>query len=233
MRPGPAPLGDFLGRRFAARSPLVSWLLFERLGGALAYVLSRFGVPPAAVTLTGGAVGVLGALRLATAERAPDVAVAGGLLLLSYVLDCTDGQLARATDRTSASGAWLDVTVDGVVIAFVSAALSIALVGNGTSPVASVLLAGAYGASRTANLLTSSLVRSDAGGLRLTGMASVARAAYVALIDTPVVYVVLCAARPAPEAFGAVIAALAVMTVVQTVVSARHHFTAGAPAPTA
>jgi phosphatidylglycerophosphate synthase len=224
MAESTAPFSAFVGRRFAARSPVVSWLVFERLGGALAFLLAKAAASPTAITLVGGALGILGALRLATADEPAQAVVAAVLLLSSYTLDCTDGQLARATGRASSRGAWLDVVTDGVVIAFVGAGLTIALLDGGGSPVGSVLLAGAYGASRTANLVTSSQVRADDGGLRLTGLSSIARTAYVGLIDTPVVYFVLCSALLFPNALRWVLALLTVMTLVQTLVSARHHF---------
>jgi phosphatidylglycerophosphate synthase len=49
----------------------------------------------------------------ATGTRAGFV-TAGALLLASFVLDCTDGQLARYSLRYSTLGAWLDATFDRV-----------------------------------------------------------------------------------------------------------------------
>jgi phosphatidylglycerophosphate synthase len=219
------PLADFLARRFVARSPWPSWLFFERLGGAVAYLFARIGVPPAAATLLSGVTGIAGAVLLAAAGDGAGVLAAAGALLLSYVLDCTDGQLARATHRTSALGAWLDVTADAVVIAFLAPALAFALQADGRTATTSLLLAGAYGASRTVSLFTSTQVRrSEAGGMQFTGVASSLRTVYVGLTDTPLVYVVLCATRLLPDLFRAVLVVVTVMTVVQTLVSARHHF---------
>lgn len=224
---GPTPpLSHFVGRRFAVRSPLLSWLFFERLGGVLAYLCGRAGLRPTAVTLVGGAVGIGGALLLATATDVPDVLLALAVLLLSYLLDCADGQLARATGRTSDLGAWLDVTIDAVVIGFVAVSLCFPLAGESRS-VAGLFLAGAYGASRLASLMMSARVSSHPGtGLQLTGMTGVVRLGYVAAIDTPVVYVALCVARLNPDALRIVVIAVIVLTVVQTLVSARNHFAA-------
>ena len=218
------PLRDFVGRRFATRSPLVSWLVFERLGGAMAYLLARVRTPPAVAMLAGGATGILGATLLATAEDGGDAAVAAVVLLLAYGFDCSDGQLARATGRTSAMGAWLDVTVDSVVLAFVTVALSQALGADG-DPLRGVLVAGAYGATRTASLFTATTVRmSDQGGLELHGLRQTLRTLYVGATDTPVVYVVLCATRPATDLLAVAVVVITVMTVVQTAVSAHHYF---------
>jgi phosphatidylglycerophosphate synthase len=219
------PLAQFVARRFATRSPWPSWVLFERLGGAVAYLFARIGVPPAAATLLSGAAGIAGATLLAVADDGAGVVGAGVALLLSYVLDCTDGQLARATHRTSAVGAWLDVSVDAVVIAFVVPSLAIILQADGATATASLLLAGAYGASRAVSLFTSTQVRSsDGGGMQLIGAAGALRTVWVGLIDTPAVYLALCGSRLASDLFRAVIVVVTVMTVTQTLVSARHHF---------
>lgn len=218
------PLGDFFARRFAVRSPLVSWLVFERAGGSVAFLFAHAGISPSAATLLGGLLGAAGAVLLAVAAGPAGAVVAGVVLLASYVLDCTDGQLARATHRTSAFGAWLDVAADAVVVAVVSVALSVALVDGGLDPAWAVVLAGAFGASRTVSLFTATQVRRADGGLQLAGAAATARALYVAAMDTPVVYLALALTRLVTPAFVAVIAVLVLMTVVQTAVSVRHHF---------
>jgi phosphatidylglycerophosphate synthase len=217
------PFTDFVRRRFAAPGPFWSWMIFERVGGALAYGFARLRVAPSSVTLMGGACGVGGAVALGVASAPAHVAEALALLLISYSLDCADGQLARATRRASPQGAWMDVAVDAVVIAFVTAALTHALLDD-SGPFLSLLLGGTYGASRTASLFTSTLVRRDEGGMRLSGLLSRLRTAFTAAIDTPFVYVAVCAARLTPYALEAVIAAVSIMTAVQTLVSARHHF---------
>ena len=236
LRPGPGtsahdlpPFRDLVGRRYAVRSPFWSWLLFERAGGALAYVFALLRVSPSTVTLLGGVSGVSGAAVLGTATESTDLLLAGGLLLLGYTLDCSDGQLARATGQTSARGAWLDVTIDGVVVAFLAAALSSALTAEDGAASLSFLLAGAFGASRTASLFTATRVRSsDTGGLQLTGWKGVLRTAYGASTDTPFVYATLCATRLDPVLFRAAIGAFTVLTVLRMIVSAHHHFRAEA-----
>lgn len=222
------PFTDFVTRRFAAPGPFWSWTIFERVGGALAYCFARLDVPPAAATLLGGVSGVSGALLLAVASTPGHLVMAATLLLLAYSLDCSDGQLARAMGRASARGAWLDVTVDSVVIAFVTAALTFALLGRDSS-IVSLLLGGGFGASRTASLFTSTIVRRDNGGMQLSRSMNHLRTAFVAAIDTPFVYVALCGARLAPGLLELVILGVTVLTVVQTVVSARHHFAARQP----
>lgn len=69
------------------------------------------GLTPNQVTTASLATAVLAAGCAATGTRAGFVA-AGVLLLLSFVLDCTDGQLARYSLQYSTMGAWLDATFD-------------------------------------------------------------------------------------------------------------------------
>jgi phosphatidylglycerophosphate synthase len=220
---GRPPLGEFAGRRFAVPGPWPSWTVFERLGGLLAFLFAVLGVPPSVVTALGGALGVAGAIALGSAADGGGQVLAVVLLLSSYALDCADGQLARATGRSSAWGGWLDVTADGVVIAFVTSALTIAFTVHGAPEPWGLVLAGAYGASRTANLLTSMQVRAEQGGMALTGFRDVLRKGYTSVIDTPVTYLALCVAVSSAGWLGAVVAVLAVMTAVQVVTSASHH----------
>jgi phosphatidylglycerophosphate synthase len=224
------PLPRFLRRNFAARSPFWSWLIFEPVGGALAWLFARLQVTPAVVTVLGGVSGVAGAATLAVAGSAGDLVVAAALLLLAYAFDCADGQLARATGRAGPPGAWLDVTVDAVVLAFVSAAVLVALLADDTPPLLALLIAGGFGAARTASLFTSSLVRStEDGGMKLDGVAALARAVFVAMIDTPWVYLLLCMSRADPRLFRIAIAAVGLLTVVQTAASAYHYFAKSEP----
>lgn len=217
------PFSDFVARRFAAASPFWSWMIFERIGGALAYCFARLGVSPAAVTLSGGAIGITGAIMLGMASSPGHLVGAAVLLLLSYSLDCADGQLARATGRASDRGAWLDVAVDSIVTAFVTASLTFVLLEEDRS-VRGLILGGAYGASRTASLFTSTIVRREKGGMKLSGPMRHLRTAFIAAIDTPFVYVVLCATRLTPTPLAIAILVVTLFTAVQTLVSARHHF---------
>jgi phosphatidylglycerophosphate synthase len=196
VRPEVAPLTQFLRLRFAARSPFWSRLVFERVGGLIAYACARLGIRPNAVTPVGGACGV----------------------------DCADGQLARATGSATAAGAWLDVMVDAVVTSFVAVSVSVALLSNGVGPTGSLLAAAAFGASRTAVLLTASQVRRDGGGLRLDRRQEVLRSIFLAIVDTPFIYLVLTVTRFSPVGLLTVVLLLTVLSAVQVAVSARAHF---------
>jgi phosphatidylglycerophosphate synthase len=218
-------LERFVSGASAGQGPLWDRLLFERAGGYLAFLFHGLRATPDMVTALGGVCGVVGVTLLGTARQISDVVIAGALLLLAYSLDCADGHLARATGRTSARGAWLDVTVDAIVTAFLAASLAVALsTDQAGSPVTSLLLAGAFGASRTAGLFTWTQVRDTKKTVRRTGVGHVVRTLYGAAVQTPFVYALLCATRLSPTAFRTAILAVTVLTVGRTAVAARRHF---------
>ena len=72
---------------------------------------ARRGLTPNQVTTASLITALIAAACAATGTRAGYVA-AGVLLLVSFVLDCTDGQLARYSLQYSTLGAWLDATFD-------------------------------------------------------------------------------------------------------------------------
>lgn len=72
---------------------------------------ARRGFTPNQVTTASLITALIAAGSAATGTRGGYVA-AGILLLLSFVLDCTDGQLARYSLQYSTMGAWLDATFD-------------------------------------------------------------------------------------------------------------------------
>ncbi|MFE3760930.1 DUF5941 domain-containing protein [Streptomyces sp. NPDC059104] len=72
---------------------------------------ARRGLTPNQVTTASLVTALIAAGCAATGDRWGYV-VAGVLLLVSFVLDCTDGQLARYSLQYSTMGAWLDATFD-------------------------------------------------------------------------------------------------------------------------
>ncbi|GHE05857.1 DUF5941 domain-containing protein [Streptomyces alanosinicus] len=77
----------------------------------LARWCARRGLTPNHVTTASLLTALIAAACAATGTRAGFVA-AGVLLIASFVLDCTDGQLARYALKYSTLGAWLDATFD-------------------------------------------------------------------------------------------------------------------------
>ncbi|MFE6887855.1 DUF5941 domain-containing protein [Streptomyces sp. NPDC057694] len=72
---------------------------------------ARRGLTPNQVTTASLLTALVAAGCAATGTR-PGFVAAGLLLLFSFVLDCTDGQLARYSLQYSTLGAWLDATFD-------------------------------------------------------------------------------------------------------------------------
>lgn len=77
----------------------------------LARWCARRGLTPNQVTTASLITALIAAACAATGTR-PGFVGAGVLLLASFVLDCTDGQLARYSLQYSTLGAWLDATFD-------------------------------------------------------------------------------------------------------------------------
>ncbi|MFP3986740.1 DUF5941 domain-containing protein [Streptomyces sp. E11-3] len=77
----------------------------------LARWCARRGFTPNQVTTASLLTALIAAGCAATGTRVGFVA-AGALLIFSFVLDCTDGQLARYSLQYSTLGAWLDATFD-------------------------------------------------------------------------------------------------------------------------
>ena len=78
------------------------------------WLLYRTRVTPNQVTFLSLLVALLGDAALLGWEGRGGLAAAAGLLYLSFVLDCTDGQLARLKKQTSTVGAYLDFLMDEI-----------------------------------------------------------------------------------------------------------------------
>ncbi len=105
-------------------------LIDRPLSRPLTRLLLRTPLAPSHVTLLGVATGLLGAAGLATVSYWGRL---GGVLLLvaSLVLDCVDGDLARARLAQNPAGARLDVVGDYLVNLAVFAGLAIGLLREG------------------------------------------------------------------------------------------------------
>jgi len=123
---------DHLARRTTADSYLAP-LIDRRLSRPLTRLLLDWPVTPSQITLASLLVGLLGAAGLATVSYAGRLC---GLLALvaSIVLDCVDGELARARFEQSAAGARLDVIGDYAVNLATFVGLGIGLARQGLPP---------------------------------------------------------------------------------------------------
>jgi phosphatidylglycerophosphate synthase len=108
-------------------------LVARRLSRPLTARLLATRVTPNAVTIAGIAAGVVGGLLLGVPGAAA-TAAAVALLLVSSVLDCTDGEIARLRFAESRLGHWLDVTGDTVVHVALLAGIALRLAASGETP---------------------------------------------------------------------------------------------------
>ncbi|MEU9580360.1 DUF5941 domain-containing protein [Streptomyces chilikensis] len=94
-----------------ARDGFVTTFLVSPYSKYIARWCARRGLTPNQVTTASLVTALIAAACAATGTRGGFVA-AGVLLIASFVLDCTDGQLARYSLQYSTLGAWLDATFD-------------------------------------------------------------------------------------------------------------------------
>ena len=123
-------------------------LIHRRLSRPLTRFLLRTPASPNAVTVTAIAAGVAGGLLLAL-PGLPAVVGALGLIVLSGVLDCSDGELARLRFAESRLGHWLDVVGDTIVHVAILAGIALRIATEGSAPgwpAVIALLLGAAGA---------------------------------------------------------------------------------------
>jgi len=98
---------------------LYSRFINRPLGRLLAAAAFKLGMSPNAVTVVSAIVTAAGLLVLVTGPAHPARAIIAMLLLvLGFALDSADGQVARLTGTSSATGEWLDHVVDaGKIVA--------------------------------------------------------------------------------------------------------------------
>ncbi|MGL3149309.1 CDP-alcohol phosphatidyltransferase family protein [Microbacterium sp. A82] len=97
------------------------------LGGQVAVIAAAWGWSPNGVTALSATFGALGVGVLAGVTAWWAGPVAAVLLLLGYILDSADGQLARIQRRGGPAGEWLDHVVDGIRAPLVHIAIAIHL----------------------------------------------------------------------------------------------------------
>ena len=121
----------------------------DRLGTVVAAIGMRLGAHPTYLTLVNLVLGIGGSVAV-MAGRSPDrtapLLVAGVVLWqAAYIFDCADGQLARATGKTSAYGGSVDTFVDvAVQISVVVAVSSVILPRHEIPGLLVVLFASAW-----------------------------------------------------------------------------------------
>lgn len=97
------------------------------LGGQAAVIAATWGWSPNGVTALSAFLGAAGVTILAGFPTWWSGPVAAILLLLGYILDSADGQLARIQGRGGPAGEWLDHVVDGIRAPLVHIAVAVHL----------------------------------------------------------------------------------------------------------
>ena len=188
---GPS-LAAFMSRQYARGGPLVTWFLLQPVAGVVAYLSHRIGLRPNGLTAASLVFGIGGCSVLAGADSPAGFGLAGILLVLSYVFDCADGQLARATGQSTYRGAWLDIIADSTIVVALTLAV---LTQSQQDPWHSWGFAAALllGAGRISSLITATLSQRDNSRAewQSKGITRMLRTAYVLMIDTPVAYFLL------------------------------------------
>lgn len=115
------------------------------LGGRAAVVAAAWGWSPNGVTALSAAFGAAGIAILAGIPVWWAGPAAGALLLLGYVLDSADGQLARIQGRGGPAGEWLDHVVDGARAPLVHIAVAVHLLRT-DAPAWLAVVAGVFSA---------------------------------------------------------------------------------------
>jgi phosphatidylglycerophosphate synthase len=151
MRPGAGTLGSAVAPRaqlerallLRLENPRDGWLdqfLHRRLSRPVTRLLLPTGITPNAVTMLGIGAGVAGGMLLGVPGPSALV-VALALLVVSGVLDCSDGELARLRFATSRLGHVLDVSGDTLIHVAVLAGIAARLARTGSVPGTATLVA--------------------------------------------------------------------------------------------
>lgn len=134
----------------------------DTLGSVLAAIGMRLGAHPTYLTLVNLVLGIGGSAAV-MAGRSPDrttpLLVVGVVLWqVAYLFDCADGQLARATGKTSAYGGSVDIFVDVAVQISVVVAVSSVILSRREIPGLLVVL---FASAWFLNFVTFLLARAD------------------------------------------------------------------------
>lgn len=227
-------LADYMTLRYSAGGHPLTRVVSQPLGAVLAWASQCLGIPPSAVTLLGLATffAAVGAFVSLGANGPANLAVAL-LMQVAYAFDCADGQLARATARTSGFGAWLDLGCDYVRNVALGGAVAFWATENGAA-LGWAIAAGAIFSGGTAlQLHTVTVIRhvDRAARLETAGTLSAARMAATLLIDTATVLLVLPMLRAAPEALLAYAALIGVACFAIASAQARRRLNRRSPGP--
>jgi len=98
--------------------------LFRPLGWLVVRAVIRTPISPNQLTVSSFCLGMAAAVLFATGKPG-NFTIAGILIILSGVVDCADGMLARSKNLTSEYGGFLDISLDRIVDFFLIAGMAL------------------------------------------------------------------------------------------------------------
>jgi len=109
--------------RSAAQAPSnIWWRIFYLPSGFIVWISARLGLSPNRLTLSAAAINVIGLLVvLSYPSNAVTLILAYCIFFTAHAFDFADGQFAKAINRRSRQGAWLDSSLDIFKIAIITA----------------------------------------------------------------------------------------------------------------
>lgn len=197
------PFSSFWRLEFSAGGGPVTRGFSQRLGAVLAFVGHRLDLTPNLLTTFGLACYLCAAAAYAFLPSGLfAILICLILYQLGLGLDCSDGQLARATSRTSEFGAWWDVSADiitGLTLAF---ALVYWLSGQGDELTAFVMMAVLLLAiGKTLALYSSKAAAASSltmgAGSQGASLRQPGKWLLLVVIDTPTLFLIVCLLRDA------------------------------------
>ncbi len=195
----PPSTKQFFLLKYSAGGHPVTQLFSQRIGAGCAWLAWKANLSPNQLTLIAAVLSLTGAWVYALPEAGVGVILSCLILTqLGYGFDCADGQLARATQRTSEYGRWLDVYLDMLTICSLAfaALYKILLQQPELLPLATLAVLF-YCYARVADLFTCTLARSTPESTQ-QGAKSWLRYAFLILIDTPIVLGIIVLLRGHP-----------------------------------
>jgi phosphatidylglycerophosphate synthase len=192
-------LHGFYSRRHGVPSYPWTMAINEPAGAVIAFAAYKIGISPNVLTLASGFISTLGVLAYVCIPQASAAALLAFVLLqFGYVLDCSDGQLARATRRCSPFGGWLDVAIDFLSNVTVPVALAAVAVRTGAMPVVPIIACVVLIYGQTLFLHTSTTKRKQDATMKMKVPKAIVFLRFIA--DHGTFVAVACAARVFVEA---------------------------------
>jgi phosphatidylglycerophosphate synthase len=150
-------------RAHRGNDDLFTRLVNDRLGWSVAAVGIRLGIHPSVITLVDLSLAMIASIVVITHAGEAHRWWTPGLIAfigwqLAYVLDCADGQVARATGKKSEYGARVDILVDFSVHSSIVCSLVIVIVHASHG---AMLLLAMFATTWPVNLITWVLSRAD------------------------------------------------------------------------